>query len=277
MSKRRKPTPPPVATGPTPMRRRAYEGAVMNRLTADWVTSSTSADAEIDGSLVRLRNRTRQLCRDNAYARQALRAIGLNIIGQGIRMQARVPGAGNMPDQRASAAIEQLWRRWTRHDYCHCAGRLAFEEIARLAVQAMAESGDVFIRLVPQAFGRSPVPLGLEVLEADLVDEGKTEGPDRDGNEWRLGVRVNRWGRPIAYRFRTRHPGDVAGYRDRLRSDRPGDGIRKRGVDIHEHRQRTTAGELAGTGRADARARAGDQDHPVAQAAGVHAALVIMK
>lgn len=210
MSKRRKPT-APAATGPTPMRRRAYEGAVMNRLTADWVTASTSADAEIDGSLVRLRNRTRQLCRDNAYARQALRAIGLNIIGQGIRMQARVPGIGGTSDQRASAAIEQLWRRWTRHDYCHCAGRLAFEEIARLAVQAMAESGDVFIRLVPQAFGRSPVPLGLEVLEADLVDEGKTEGPDRDGNEWRLGVRVNRWGRPIAYRFRTRHPGDVAG------------------------------------------------------------------
>ena len=212
MSKRRKPAPAPAAApAPPPPRRRAYEGATVSRLTADWVTSSTSADAEIDGSLVRLRNRSRQLCRDNAYARQALRAIGQNVIGQGIRMQAHVPGAGGMIDQPTSQAIEQLWRRWTRHDYCHCAGRLAFEEIARLAIQAMAESGDVFIRLVPQSFGRSPVPLGLEILEADLVDEGKTEGPDRDGNEWRLGVRVNRWGRPITYRFRTRHPGDVAG------------------------------------------------------------------
>ncbi len=213
MSKRRKTAPPPpaAAASPRPVRRRAYEGATVSRLTADWVTSSTSADAEIDGSLVRLRNRSRQLCRDNAYARQALRAIGQNVVGQGIRLQARVPGSGGMTDQRSSQAIEQLWRRWTRHDYCHCAGRLAFEEIARLAIQAMAESGDVFIRLVPQVFGRSPIPLGLEILEADLVDEGKTEGPDRDGNEWRMGVRVNRWGRPIAYRFRTRHPGDLAG------------------------------------------------------------------
>lgn len=211
MSKRRKPPAPAAVAAPPKVRRRAYEGATISRLTADWVTSSTSADAEIDGSLVRLRNRSRQLCRDNAYARQALRAIGQNVIGQGIRMQAKVPGAGALPDQRTSESIEQLWRRWTRHDYCHCAGRLSFEEIARLAVQAMAESGDVFIRVVPQAFGRSPVPLGLEILEADLVDEGKTEGPDRDGNEWRLGVRVNRWGRPITYRFRTRHPGDVAG------------------------------------------------------------------
>ena len=36
-------------------RRRAYEGAMVSRLTSDWVTSSTSADAEIDGSLIRLR------------------------------------------------------------------------------------------------------------------------------------------------------------------------------------------------------------------------------
>ncbi len=85
MSKRRKTAPPPpaAAASPRPVRRRAYEGATVSRLTADWVTSSTSADAEIDGSLVRLRNRSRQLCRDNAYARQALRAIGQNVVGQG--------------------------------------------------------------------------------------------------------------------------------------------------------------------------------------------------
>lgn len=191
--------------------RRAYEGAIVSRLTSDWVTSSTSADAEINSSLVRLRNRSRQLVRDNAYARQALRAISTNVIGHGIRLQAQVPmqrGGGRL-DERLNRQIETAWDRWCRPETCHTAGRLSFVEISRLAIQAMAESGEVFIRLVPQAFGGSSVPLALEVLEADLVDESKNQGPMTDGTEWRMGVKVDRWGRPISYAFRTRHPGDI--------------------------------------------------------------------
>ena len=201
-----------ISNPPAVPRRRAYEGAMMSRLTADWVTSSTSADAEIDGSLVRLRNRSRQLVRDNPYARQALRAIGSNVVGRGIRMQGRVPmqrGAGRL-DQRLNAAMEDAWSRWCRPDSCHAAGRLSFHDICRLAIQAMAESGEVFIRLVSQTFGNSRVPLGLEIIEADYCDEGKSSGPDAAGNEWRMGVKVDRWGRPISYAFRTRHPGDIA-------------------------------------------------------------------
>ena len=59
-----------------PRLRRSFEGAIVNRLTHGWVTSSTSADAEIDGSLIKLRDRSRQLRRDSPYVRQAIRAIG---------------------------------------------------------------------------------------------------------------------------------------------------------------------------------------------------------
>ena len=207
MSKRQRKQPKPAAS----RGRRAYEGAVVSRLTSDWVTSSTSADAEINSSLVRLRNRSRQLVRDNAYARQALRAIACNVIGHGIRLQAQVPmqrGGGRL-DERLNRQIETAWDRWCRPSTCHTAGRLSFVEISRLAIQAMAESGEVFIRMVPQAFGGSSVPLALEVLEADLVKEDKNDGPAPDGSEWRMGVKVDRWGRPLSYAFRTRHPGDI--------------------------------------------------------------------
>jgi lambda family phage portal protein len=213
MGKRRrsKVTNPPPAVLPARRGRRAYEGAMVSRLTSDWVTSGTSADAEIDGSLVRLRNRSRQLVRDNPYARQAVRAIGANVVGRGIRLQGRVPmqrGSGRL-DQRVNSTIEAEWSRWCRPLTCHAAGRLSFADICRLAVQAMAESGEVFIRVVPETFGDSRVPLGLEIIESDYCDEGKSMGPLPDGSEWRMGVRVNRWGRPIGYSFRTRHPGDM--------------------------------------------------------------------
>jgi len=194
-------------------RQRAYEGAMMSRLTADWLTSSTSADAEIDGSLVRLRNRSRQLLRDNGYAQQALRCVVSNVIGTGIRMQAQLP------------AIERGWSTWCHADRCHAAGQLSLHEIARLAWRAIAESGEVFIRLVPESMGAGIVPLALEILEADLCDEMHTVGPDEQGNEWRMGVRVNKWGRPIQYRFKTRHPGDVSGAVGYSNIDVPADQI----------------------------------------------------
>ena len=193
--------------------RRAYEGALVSRLTADWVTSSTSADAEIDGSLVRLRNRSRQLLRDNPYVQAARRAIVTNVIGCGIRMQSRVPmvpGNGRL-DKPTNDRIEAWWRRYCRKEHIHAAGKLSFARILRQAMAAVPESGEVFIRLVPEAFGNSGTPLGLEILEADLCDETHTVGPDVNGNEWRMGVQVSRWGRPTAYRFRLRHPGDVSG------------------------------------------------------------------
>jgi len=152
-----------------------YEGAKINRLTADWVTSSTSADAEIGSSMIRLRNRARQLVRDSDYARQAVRAVRNNVVGTGIRMQAQVKmRRGGKPDQRINDMIESAWRRWGRGSTCHTGGRLSFHEIQRLAIGAMAESGEVFIRLVRQPFGGSSIPLALEVIEADLLQlEGK--------------------------------------------------------------------------------------------------------
>jgi lambda family phage portal protein len=213
MSKRKGKRPQQQSPSAPNRGRRAYEGAMVSRLTSDWVTSSTSADAEIDGSLISLRNRSRQLCRDSSYARQAMRAIGANVIGRGIRMQGRVTmlrGGGRL-DQVINSRIEQAWQTWGRADRCHVAGKLSLPEILRLAVRSVAESGEVFLRIVPETFGRSRVPLGLELIEADYCDEGKTSGPDEEGNEWRMGVKVNRWGRPIGYAFRTRHPGDVAG------------------------------------------------------------------
>jgi lambda family phage portal protein len=208
MSKKRKPIPAPP---PARRARRAYEGALVSRLTSDWVTGSSSADAEIDGSLIRLRNRSRQLIRDNPYARQAIRAIGANVVGRGIRLQGRVPmlRGGDGLDQQLNGRIEQAWQQWCHADSCHAAGRLTFAEICRLAVRSVAESGEVFLRVVAEPFGRSRIPLGLEIIESDYCDEGKSYGPAADGTEWRMGVRVNRWGRPISYAFRTRHPGDM--------------------------------------------------------------------
>jgi lambda family phage portal protein len=192
-------------------RRRMYEGARVSRLTSDWVSGGTSADAEIKGSLPRLRNRSRQLVRDNDYARQAMRAVRNNVIGTGIKMQAqvRMQRGGGRLDQAVNDAIELAWTDWGRKDSCHTAGRLSFTDIERLVVGAMAESGEVFVRMVRRPFGKSNVPFALEIIESDLLDDTYTGGSTVDGNEWRMGVELDRWGRPVRYAFLSKHPGDA--------------------------------------------------------------------
>ena len=52
---------------PQKLARRSYAGATVNRLTANWVTSNSSADNEILSSARKVRSRARQLSRDSDY------------------------------------------------------------------------------------------------------------------------------------------------------------------------------------------------------------------
>jgi len=191
--------------------RRMYQGAQVSRLTSSWVAAATSADAEIKGSIKRLRQRSRELVRDNSHARQAIRSITSNVIGpSGIKLQSQIrKQRGGKLDTKINGEIESVWHEWGRYDSCHTAGRLCFTDIERLVCQSLAESGEVFIRMVRKPFGRSSIPFALEILESDLLDDDYNGPSTKKGNTWRMGVELNEWSRPVQYAFLTKHPGDT--------------------------------------------------------------------
>jgi lambda family phage portal protein len=194
---------------PAKRRRRAYAGAVINRLTSDWIAHGTSADAEIKTSLRKLRDRSRQMVRDNPYARQAKRTTQINVIGQGIKLQSQVMGLrGSKRDEKVNTLIESKWVRWCRADHCDVAGRNSFHSFEWLASGALPESGESIFRIHKRAFGGSKIPLALEIIESDLLDDEYNGAVSAKGNEWRMGVEIDRYGRPVRYAFLTRHPGD---------------------------------------------------------------------
>lgn len=194
---------------PAKRRRRTYAGAIINRLTSDWIAHGTSADAEIKTSLRKLRDRSRQLVRDNPYARQAKRTTQINVVGPGIKMQAQVMTLrGNRRDDRINRLIEAKWERWCRKDYCDVAGKNTFQMFEWLAAGAMPESGEVIFRIHRKPFGGSKIPIALEIIESDLLDDEYNGAVSAKGNEWRMGVEIDRYGRPVQYAFLTRHPGD---------------------------------------------------------------------
>lgn len=192
--------------------KRMYGGAQFGRLVSDWVAQSTSIDSEIRMSLRTLRNRSRQLCRDNEFARNAIRAITNNVIGKGVGLQMQVKmqrqrTGGPSLNESINEQIETAWAAWCKKENCHVGGTLSFEDIERLLVSSVAESGEVLIRMVKQPFGSSKVPFALEIIESDqLIDE--RNGHADNGNEIRMGVERDTWGRPVQYWFYPRHPGD---------------------------------------------------------------------
>lgn len=178
----------------------SYEGARVGRREAGWMTGSLSANAEISGDRVTLRNRVRSLIRDDAYAVKALEALVVNRIGTGILTTA------DGPNGRLNERLQQIWKRWI--DRCDYTGRTDYYGLQALAERCRIESGEAFIRFVTVNDEDDPdgIPLRLQVLEPDHLDTTKNER--RSGNREIIEGIEYEGGQPVAYWLFPQHPGD---------------------------------------------------------------------
>lgn len=189
---------------------RMYAAARGGRSVDDWVTSASTADSELRSSLMRLRDRSRQLYRDDDYCRSAIRTIVNNVVGRGVRFQAQVKltrKRGDGLNKDLNDEIERKWKQWKRKENCDVSGKLSFNEIERLILKTAANDGEFVVRYIYEARGKMKVPFSLELIEADLLDENHNQILD-NGGQIRMGVELDKWKKPVAYWFLTSHPGD---------------------------------------------------------------------
>lgn len=116
--------------------KRAYDGAEKGRRTDGWTTSGKAADSEIGPAAALLRDRMRELVRNNPTAARAVSVLVNNLVGTGIRPRA-VSG-----DPRLDALVDDLWARWSGE--CDADGHTDFHGLTALAVRQMIEGGDSF-------------------------------------------------------------------------------------------------------------------------------------
>lgn len=196
------------AAGTVSLRR--YSGAAHTRNTFGFGTSgNASADAELAGQLSILRARSRQLVRDNAYAKRAKVIIQNNVVGSGIGLQAQVMTTRDELATRVNDGIEAAWKKWSRADECHTGGSLHFCDLERVAMGEVFEAGEVLIRKHYRTFGGSRVPIALELIEAErLLDDTYAPSVGVLNGNVRMGVELDEFQRPVAYYLRRKHPGD---------------------------------------------------------------------
>lgn len=191
---------------------RMYASARSSRLSSDRPTWTGSADSELSTSLTSLRNGSRALIRDNAYAKRARSVVVNNVVGTGIGLQAQVRTSRGDLNKRANSAIETAWDQWSRAKRCHTGGKLHFCDFERALMAQVFEAGEVFVRKHYRPFGDSSVPLALELIEAErIADEFTNVNPPPGGGIARMGIEVDGFGRPLYYWIRERHPGELRG------------------------------------------------------------------
>ncbi|HOQ48004.1 MAG TPA: phage portal protein [Bryobacteraceae bacterium] len=182
------------------MVRLAYEGARATRRTDGWITTGNSANAEIVLALSKLRERSRDLVRNNPYAARAVAEVVGNAVGTGITAQART----GLPE--LNRQIDAAWLDWIER--CDADGQLDFYGIQALVARTVFESGECLVRFRQRRDGDGfKVPVQLQVLEPDYLDQSKTQKTDT--GYIIHGVEFDLVGRRTFYWLFGQHPGEV--------------------------------------------------------------------
>lgn len=193
---------------------RAFAAAQVNRLTASWLTNSPSMDWDLQKSLRILQARSRDICTNNDYGRKFLQMCATNVVGpNGFRIQVRVPETPDDPnakpttDKAASAAIENAFWEWCKKGNCDITGKLSFFDVSTLYIKGVAREGEVLFRKV---YGKGAGKFGfqLQVLDVDRLDVDKNDRALANGNIIKMGVEIDKYGKPVNYHLRISHPGD---------------------------------------------------------------------
>lgn len=180
------------------MAKRAYEGAQKSRRTTGWRASSVGPITEVRNGRVVLRDRSRDLVRNNAWAARAVAIKVANQVGTGIRPRA------DTPDKALNDEIDRLHASWAASCAPESGGDLYAAQ--KLAARARSESGEALV-LMDRGAAATPsgVPLALQVLEPDwIADDHDVAIENRAG--WRDGIRFSVTGRRIAYRLWASNP-----------------------------------------------------------------------
>lgn len=180
------------------LKTRAYDGANKSARTAGWSSSGTSARTETQSAIVTLRNRSREMVRNNANAKKAIRVIANNTIGTGIRPSP----IGTALQVRK---VKAMWREWAESTACDFDGLNTFYGLQKLIMTSVAESGECIV--IKKIKKDGVIPFQLQVLEADYIDSNKTILKSGGGSIVN-GVDYDSSGRRIGFWLFDQHPGD---------------------------------------------------------------------
>ena len=181
---------------------RYYDGASTGRRTQGWNRLSGDANAAVGSGATRLRDTARDLARNNPYIAAALATIVDHTVGWGIVAT---------PSKRATAVIRRraldVWKDWAETTACDADGRHDLAGLQKQVLRTAVEAGECLVRRRwRRPEDKLPLPVQLQLLEPDYLDETKSEGT-AGGGRIVQGVQFDAIGRRLGYWLFPDHPG----------------------------------------------------------------------
>lgn len=188
-----------------PINTRRYDAASQSSRTSNWYTQATDANAAINRPDI-IRNRARDLIRNNPWAAKGKSVIVNNTIGYGIRPQ--FAGKRKRDVEKAT----KKWAAWAETTQCDAQGLTDIYGIQQIIMGSVVESGECLVRLRPRiAADNLAVPFQLQVLEPDFLYE-HNDGALPNGGYIQRGIEYDAIGRRAAYYLYKTHPGTTGRY-----------------------------------------------------------------
>jgi len=185
-------------------KKRNYKASQYTRLINDFVTNSKPEDEILKSSLQTLRDRARNLARNNPYARKFIQVYVVNTIGaNGVTLQNRAKDDSGAFDRGANTIIENRFKDWGNGSPT-VDGKLNWIACQRLLAETYARDGEVLVRLVKNY--NNDYGFALEFMDSDYLDHKLNRAKSKDKNEIVMGVEKDSFGKPINYYLFKDHP-----------------------------------------------------------------------
>jgi len=174
-----------------------------------WSPLAGSADADLIPDLGTIVSRSRDVARNSGIAAGANQTYKDNIVGHVLRLVSK-PDArllGWEPERAAAWAreTEAEFRTWSETTECDATQSMTLLGLTTQAMSAAFLNGEALAIPIWQGRPNGRWGTRLQMVEADRL----STPPGRESQEnMRGGIEVDRYGAPVAYWIRRRHPGD---------------------------------------------------------------------
>lgn len=173
-----------------------YSGALVGRLTASWGAQHQRTNAALYRDLLTLQSRSRDLFRNNDYARRFVSLVLKNVIGPtGMSLQVQALRPDGTLDVADSTYLENEFARFARRGEFEVTGRYTWTEFQRLLIQRLVLDGEVMVR---RYLGAGRYGVQYQLISTERLDPRHNE--DRPGGvRIRMGIELDAMNRPVAY------------------------------------------------------------------------------
>lgn len=185
---------------------RSFDGGGSGNLAHGFSTTDWHINQSLYRNLRVLRARSRDLARNNDYARQFLRMLKTNVVGPtGFSLQVHAKKRDGSIDETDADRCEDAFEAWGCAESCDYLGKLSWVEFCWLWIETLARDGEVLVRRMK---GSGPQGYQLHLLDPALLDETYNVDSLPGGRKIRMGIELDAENRVLAYHLIQGDPAD---------------------------------------------------------------------